>query len=264
MKRFKNRIGFALGLNVLCPGLGHVYSRDTLFGVFVFLIALLTSVVFFVSLIIDLPLVVKLILFGLPLLFYIATFFDLHRSIRKRRVREIGRLNRSGYTALVFLAVGVIFQLLAPVAPGNYLLRNAPVVFTTSSNDFSPVLSRGELACASALGLRSEIFFLDRPVWHRLPDRGTLVRFANANNQMKIGVVLGHPYDAVEVVDGVLFIDGELQRSTLVNSPLTNGDVPLTTTDAGSILVATLKLGDVDSVLQVSLRDVTGSVAPLF
>ena len=91
MKRFKDSISFAALLNLLLPGLGHSYWRDYTFGLFIFLILLVAATLFFVSFLVTLPVLVKIILFGLPTLFYIFSFLDLARTLR----RHGGVSNRS-------------------------------------------------------------------------------------------------------------------------------------------------------------------------
>ena len=83
MKNRKSPV-FAIVLNLLLPGLGHIYWGEFLFGVFVFLIMLISVILFFVSFFLSLSLVPKIILLATPLLFYLFTFVDLVKVVRRR------------------------------------------------------------------------------------------------------------------------------------------------------------------------------------
>lgn len=66
--------------NAIIPGAGHIYWRETLFGMFVFLVMLIAAVLFFFSFLIDLSFMVRLVLFGLPAVFFLFSMVDLGRS----------------------------------------------------------------------------------------------------------------------------------------------------------------------------------------
>ena len=255
MKRAKHTYGFASLLNLLWPGLGYVYVGEFLFGIFVFLIALLAVALFFFSLFIPFPIAAKLILFGLPLVFYVITFVDLARTIRKHPQNT----RRTPFAIGAFLAAGVVFQLAAPVTPVNYLLRNMPEVFRVENNTLEPRFSEGVLMCASALDLRANIFFLDRPLWFGNIEYGDVIRFEDDNGRRQIGIVLGMATDDVQIIDGVLVLNGYPLPELLADMQLGYVQLPLTVAEPGSILVVTK---DEQGLLghQVPLRGVIGRV----
>lgn len=250
----------ALLLNLGIPGLGHIFVREYLFGVFVFLIMLIASILFFVSFFLSLSFWPKLILLVLPMVFYLFTFVDLHRVAKAR----IGGLERSKKAILVFLAVALVFQVLAPIAPLNFGLRNAPEVFTLDDNSLSPVYSQGNVLKASSLAYAVNIFFLKRPIFHALPARYDLVRFTDADGVVRNGIVLGLPNERVQMVDGVLVVDDFPVFNEPPGGLVLLGDCPLTYVESYSILVATLHLGTVDTAYMVSLTDVVGRIDKLF
>jgi signal peptidase I len=260
MQRFGETFGFAALLNLLLPGAGHVFWRDYLFGVFVFLIALLSATLFFFSLIFPLPPVVKLVLFGLPTLFYLATFLDLRKTLRKRGPR----VRRSPRLVLVFLGLGLAAQFLAPLAPGNFALRNLPSIYTVTGNSLAPLLRDGDLAMADASHYYLHVFFVDHPIWRRQPDLGAIVRFADDNGRNRSGIVVGRPGERVEIDDGLLYVNGVSVPDAFDHRLHLSGDIPLTVAQPGSILVATLKTGAVDEVYQVYGDRVAGKVYRLF
>jgi len=101
MKRWQDRYSFAALLNLLLPGLGHCFWREYLFGVFIFLIMLITVLLFYVSMIISLPYGFKLVLFILPAIFYLFTFFDLKNVVNKKRKKPSS--NQKYGIAILFL-----------------------------------------------------------------------------------------------------------------------------------------------------------------
>ena len=134
---------------------------------------MLGAIVFFLSVLVSLPLAAKIVLLGLPLIFYLLTLVDLGRSVNKKPTRKV----RSRPAAAVFLLVGLLFQLAAPIAPANYLLRNRPHVFRVETNALSPWLTRGDHALSSALCYRANVFFVDSPIYLQYPRPGRVVRF---------------------------------------------------------------------------------------
>lgn len=260
MKRFKDTLGFAFLLNLLCPGLGHVYWRECIFGVFIFLITLLAVVLFFLAVLVTLPPVAKLVLFGLPVIFYLFTFLDLGKAVMIKR----GTKSRDRFIAAAVLVLAVMYQVLAPTAPTNFFLRNRPEVFRASDNSLSPFLGRGDLAAANSLAYKTKLFFLDRPVWHQLPQRGDVVRFVDFDLNPRTGLMLGLPGEQVEVVNGLLVVDGYPFSASLPDDRLLQGDMSLTSVEPSSILVAELKLGVVDKTYQVPIDGITGRVYRLF
>jgi hypothetical protein len=260
MKRFRDTFGCAAALNLIVPGLGHLYWREYLFGAFIFLIGLIAAVIACVALLVPLNLFAKLVLFGLPTLFYVFTFVDLQRTIRGRNSSS----GRSGRAAILYLAAGIAAQLALPVAPLNFALRNLPDVFVVSDHCLEPLFTKGDLAVAMPTDYRVNFFFLDRPLWHTAPQHGDLVRFVDSSSVVRTGVVLGMYGEEVQVLDGVPVIDGAAQPDLLPETLSLHGDMALTLVDGSSIMVATLNLGAVDAAYQIGAGGIIGRMHHLF
>ncbi|UCD63524.1 MAG: hypothetical protein JSW34_12380 [Candidatus Zixiibacteriota bacterium] len=255
----RNSPSFAFLLNLLLPGLAHLYWRDYLFGVFIFLIMLIAAVLFFVSFFLSLSFWPKALLLALPILFYLFTFMDLFRVIKTKK-----RLSARGKRAvIIFLVVGVVYQLASPIAAANFLIRNRPETFVLDNTDLSPLYARGDLLKASRLSYSVNVFFLKKPVLHSLPARYDVVRFVDADGRRRNGLVLGLPADEIAMLSGVLVVNGATDFGTPPGGLTLWGDLPLTYVDDYSILVATLRLGRVDTVHMVALPDVVGKVGKL-
>lgn len=250
--RAKNSLWFAYLLNILTPGLGHAFYREILFGVFIFLIMLTASALFFLSFFVPLPTLAKLALFGLPTVFFIFSFVDLHRSIRNRREQS----HPSSRRAMVFIAIGFLYLVAAPISPGNFLIRNAPLVYTTDAS-LTPVQTAGHLAIANRLAYSASIFFVNQPVVHDLPERYDIIRFFDGTAE-RTGIILAYPGETVEIVEGTLYIDGVPQMGQHPVLQDLVGDWPLTSARSQSMLVATLNLGRVNQLYSVALIDIIG------
>lgn len=249
---------FALFLNLLVPGLGHVLWREYLFGVFILMIALIAAVLFVVTYFIDLSNWTRLILLTLPVIFYVFTFFDLDKTVRSRRKRFLP--DRT--TAIILLALGAAYQAFAPTAAGNFMYYNAPAFYSVNTGELAPVLSRGDVAIVDRLDYRVEIPLFDRPIFHSFPDRFDLVRFDNGPRR-HTGMVVGRPTETVEISGGVVVVNGAPVYTQGEEGMLLQGAWPLTSTGNYSILVATFDLGVIDSVRQVPLQQVIGKVSRL-
>jgi len=257
--RFNNSITFGAVLNLLIPGLGHVFWKEYLFGLFIFLIMLITSILFFISFLVDLPILVKIVMFGLPGIFYFFTFFDLARTIRTKK----GKLNKTIRSVIVFLLVGVAYQLFAPNAVGNFTLRNFPDIFSMPDNRYSPVYSGGDMLKASRLAYSVDIVGFKERVVHSLPKRFDFIRYSDGD-EARLGVVVGLPGEEIQIVDGeVLATDFALFDEKPAGLSL-SGDWPLTSVGPYSILVADLRFGAVERVNKIGLSDVIGKVERLF
>lgn len=250
---------FALILNLLVPGLGHVLWREFLFGVFILLISLIATVLFVVTYFIDLSNWARLVLLGLPVIFYVFTFFDLDKTIRSRRAR----FQPASNTAVILLLLGMTYQAFAPTAAGNFFWHNAPEIFTVPHSQFAPLLARGDVAIANQLDYRVNVPLFDRPIFHSFPDRFDLVRFDSGRRHLT-GLVVGRPTETVEISSGVVVVNGAPVFAQGNADLLLQGEWPLTSADDYSILVATLNLGVIDSVHQVPLQMVVGKVSRLF
>ncbi|MFZ5980842.1 MAG: hypothetical protein ACOYVF_09455 [Candidatus Zixiibacteriota bacterium] len=224
-----------------------------------FLIILISSVLFYVSFLVEFPLFVRVLLTGLPLVFYLFTFFDLFRSIRNRR-RQTGKTFK---TALIFVMLGLLYQVFAPNAAGNFIYKNFPDIFIMPDNSLSPLYVKGEYLKASRLTYSIDVIGLDERLVHSLPDRYDLVRFVESGKH-RTGLVVGLPGEEIQIEDGVvLAYDRAIFEKVPAGLNLT-GDWPLTSADSYSILIATLQLGKVVQVDKVNLHQVVGKVERLF
>ena len=259
---FGSSTTFGCILHLLFPGLGYWFWRDYLFGIFVFLVTIITSGLILVSFIVPLSFIAKMFLFGLPLLFYVVSFIDLGRTIRGKR----GNLPRTGSVVAIFLVLGLSFQLLVPLAPTNFLLRNRPELFRTSNNNYAPLVSRGDLVSASRLAYGADLglgsLLPVGTILHTKPSRCDLVRYYAANGEKKVGVIIGLPAEEIALSGGKLMVNGLPLASC--GSIRMRGDWPLTEVADNSILVASLQLGLVKEVYSIELDMVIGKVERLF
>jgi len=245
-------------LHILVPGLGHIYIREYLFGIFIFLITLTASVLFVVSLFISIPLAGRLLMYGLPLLFYFFSFIDLNKSIDTNAKKKLSTRNK----LIIFFMVGFIFQVLWPLAPVNFGLRNCPDIFVQKDNSLEPFFSKDDILKASSLEYFLDIWFIKQPVLHSLPDRFEIVKFITENQKEICGFVFGLPGEEVEMFEGVLVVN---------NSPLflpealnPYGDIPLFSVESFSVMVVTINLGKIDKTYDVPLTQLVGKVEKLF
>ncbi len=247
-------------LHLLLPGLGHVLAKEYVFGLFVFLVTLLAVVLFFVSFLVAMPPLAEFVLLGLPVIFYVFTFFDLARAIRKRCFTPIWSRR-----AVIFLIIGLAYQVLAPSGAVNFLIRNHPDIFILADTRFAPRYAEGEIMITNPLAYKVRLAFVDKPFLTKLPDRYDLIRVTDSRGQSRSGLVLGFPGESVEVIDGVVIANGEpvLEPTTALGTEL-RGDCPLTYVDEFSILLANVRLGTVVDVTVVPLANIDGEVSALF
>ena len=266
--KFAGSLWFGLLLNVLLPGLGHFYFRDYLFGIFVLLVWIIASVLFYVSFLVELPFLVKTVLLGRPLLFYLFTFFDLSQSFAKNlkvKPKSKPRVKpNSGTYAGIVLTVALVYQLFSPTAPGNFWIHNGPRVFELENNRLSPLYTRGTLMKLSSLAYSINIIGFDMPRFHHLPKRYDIVRCQLASGRITNAVVLGLLGEGIEVVEGRVIIDGRPEFAGWIGGLTFTGDVSAVLVGQFSILVAELSLGTIDKVYEIPLADVKGKVEKLF
>ena len=257
--QFRKSIPFGSLLNLFLPGLGHIYWKDYMFGIFVFLVMLIAAALFFVSFLVKLPDAIYWILLGLPFVFFLFTFFDLAKVIRKKR----GAFTISTTRWSIFLAIGLAYQLFAPISPLNFAIRNRPSVYKVANNQLYPLYKNGQYVRASSMAYSADLFFLKRPLYYRLPERFDVVSFTDTTGTSRFGVVIGLPGEEIEVAEGVVVANGYPQVEPSNAVILTGGDLPLTSVERFSILVATLYFGKVDRAYDVSLNGDIGKVKPL-
>lgn len=251
---------FAYLLNILLPGLGHWFWNEKLFGLFVFLITAIASALFFVSFLINLSSLAKFLMLILPVLFYFFTFVDLHKSIAPKRAG----FSRTKKYALSVLSVGILFQLLVPLAPTNFMIRNLPKIEVIDNNSLSPFYSKDEVLLINPLSYRSELFFFDRSFFHTLPNRFDIVNFKGINDENLYGMVIGLRSEEIEIWNGGLVINGVIQNKY----PQLNFGAPLENTyrtvGQSSILIGTFSFGQINKLYETELENCIGKVSNLF
>lgn len=247
-------------MNLLVPGLGHFYWKEYSFGLFVFLITLVAILLFIATFFIDIPIAGKLAMYGLPAIFYLFTFVDLEKSRKTKLKTFVPSIKRFR----IYLFIGVAIQLLVPVAPLNFALRNSPELFTINSANLEPYFHKGDIVKASRLSYKIDFFFLSKPVLHALPERYEIVRVRDKSDNPLTGMVLGLPGENIEIYGNTLYIDdypeSDLSRRNLVFEH----DWPLTSVGSYSIMVADLRKGAIDRVFEVPVTQLTGKVSKLF
>ncbi|MBU8934294.1 MAG: hypothetical protein KOO62_09835 [candidate division Zixibacteria bacterium] len=256
----RDSVPIAILMHLLIPGLGHIYWKEYLFGLFIFLITLTASVLFVVSLFIAIPVPARLVIYGLPVLFYIFSFVDLFRSVRT----AAGKVRHTQRRAIVCLTVGFIFQLFWPLAPANLAVRNFPDIFIQNSGNLSPFHLEGDFLKASSLSYFFSVWVVDKRIIHSLPERFDLVRFHDETGTKQCGWVVGFPAEVVELADGILIVDNTPIISMGSNVPALPGDWPLVSVGGYNILIVTMNLGTVERFHEIDLGRIVGKVGKVF
>lgn len=259
---FFDSIGFGIILHLCFPGLGHIFWREYWFGIYVFLITLLAIGLFFLTYLVTLPALAVWFLLGVPVIFYIFTFVDLVRTIRKRK----GSKDRSTAYVLTFALLAFAYFFASPTSLGNFFWHNRPSIHVAANNSLSPLVREGDLFTVNRLAYRAEIRllqpFYEGLIIHDLPERCDLIRFLDGAGRRKTGLVIGMPGEELAMEEGTLLIDGTPQ--TACSNIRLLGNWPLTTVGYQSILVAVLKLGMIESTYQVSPDRIIGRIDRLF
>lgn len=259
-QRFANSKFSGLLLNLLLPGSGHVYFSEYVFGIFVMLVWLIAAALFYLSFVIELNQWAKLILFGLPLIFYFFTFFDLLQTLNKKKnFKPRG----SVFSAIIFTAAS-IYQIAAPVAPLNFLMANGPLPFVLNNHRLSPLHADGTLMKASRLAYQIDIVGFEKPIFHHLPERYDIVRYASGEGLKVNAVVLGLPQEEIEIIEGTVIINGIPDFEGWIGGLTFNGNWPPEAVGSQELLVATLNLGGIDKIYHISLLQLIGKVEPVF
>lgn len=253
--KFRNSPLAAVILHLLLPGLGHLFWREYLFGIFIFLVILMAGALFVLSLFIDLPLLAELIILGLPMVFYLISFGDLWRTVKKSQIRH-PQIARKSW---IYFAVAVLFQCFWPLAPVNFAWENAPTIFVMDRNNLAPLFKKGDLLKASRLAYMVRTYVVDKPIFHSLPGRFEVVRFRTQAGDVA-GIVVGLPGEEIEVIDGVVTAGGIPQLAPMAANRLINGDWPLTTAGGYSLLIATPNLGRIEHLYEVPITELIGKV----
>lgn len=250
------RRAFAWILNLLAPGLGHVFLREYVFGLFVFLITLLGVITCVALTILRLPTWSEVILLGLPTLFYLFTFVDISRTVK----RVPGRDYDSRRATAVLLVVGLAYFGFAPSGVGNLVWRNRPELFVLHDSTLAPRHSQGDLVLVNSLEYYVDVAVVDHPIMHAIPSRLDIIRHRDDDGNAETGVVLGLPGEEVEVITGVLIVNGVIYEGLSPTGMRMTGDLPLTLVESRSILVVEFRLGRVVRAKQIELTQVRGKV----
>jgi hypothetical protein len=106
-----------------------------------------------------------------------------------------------------------------------------------------------------------DIFVVKKPILHHLPKRYDLVRFSDESGVRRTGIVIGLPGEEIEVVDGVVVVNGLPDIGDAPGGIILSGDWPVTSAGAYSLLIATINLGKIDKVYRSSLDNLIGKVS---
>jgi hypothetical protein len=260
ISNYANSKWFAFLLNLMLPGAGHFFYREYIFGVFIWLIWLIAAGLFYLSFLIELNFLAKVLLFSLPLVFYFFTFFDLASSIKRKKTHK---LRNFSFSVSIF-AVSFVYQVFAPTAPLNFMIANGPVPFVLNDNRLAPIHSKGTLMKASRLAYKADIIGFSKPIFHHFPERYDIVRYQSENGSLKNAVAIGLPQEVIEIVEGTVIINGLPDFEGWIGGVSFTGNYPPETVTENSLLVATLKLGSIDELFQIHLQNVVGKVEPVF
>jgi len=247
-------------LNLILPGLGHIYWKEFIFGIFIFLIMLVAALLVVVSFFIEIPIYGYVLILLLPTIFYIFTFVDLDKTIDKKK----SILKKTSKNVVIYIAAGLMFQLLVPITPANFGIRNVPEVFIVKNNSLAPMYRQGDIIKSSNLPYFLNLFFFDKPIIHHIPNRFDLIRFIDSKGEKTNGLVLGLANEQIEMLDGILVVNDYPVNENPPGGIFLSGYCELTTVHQHSILVATLNLGTVDKIYQVPLNEVKGKIEKLF
>jgi hypothetical protein len=259
IQRFSKSFPFAVVAHILLPGLAHALYREYLFGLFIFLIMQLGVALMVVSYLVEMPVLAKWLLLGLPFVFYLFSFVDLRRTVREKS----DNMTLRGAPLAVAVLAALCFQMLAPISLGNFAWRNRPELFSGSTSDYSPYVTRGNFSTANRLAYLVDIPFMDRPLLHALPDRFDLIRYIDESGEHKLGLVVGFPGEDVSCADGILSAGDVITPLPQLRAGNLTGSWPLTLVEDRSILIADVKLGTVNSVNQISVAALIGRVGHL-
>lgn len=246
-------------LQLLLPGMGHFYIRERLFGAFVFLVMLLAALLFAASFFLSLPGLARLVMFGLPLFFYLFSFVDLYKNIKSESAKKRSPINGFRF----FVIAGITYQLLAPVALGNFLIINRPDIYRMESTGLAPELTKGAVLISDNLSFQVRFLAFQKVILHALPERFDIIRVEDTDGNAHTGLVVGMPGEDVEIQSGIVVVDGTPDLLTEKGSRMTGGDWPLTKVGKYVMLVAVMKTGGIDTVLQIPLDAPFGKVRRL-
>ena len=116
----------------------------------------------------------------------------------------------------------------------------------------------------SSLEYSINIIGFDMPRFHHLPKRYDIVRCQLLSGRITNAVVLGLPGEGIEVIEGIVIIDGSPEFAGWIGGLTFTGDVSSVLVGQFSILVAELSLGTIDKVYEIPLSEVKGKLEKLF
>ena len=217
------------------------------------------AALFFAWMLLPLPASLAWALLGLPAIFFLFSFVDLKRTIKTKAAPG----SRASRTAVLFLGVALLYQLFSPITPANFIWRNSPLVFVQQDNSLMPLIHPGDLVACNTMSYSSNLFFLDRPIWHSLPEPGDPIRVIMEDGTERAVFVIGRPEEDVQIIDGQLLLNGSPQSLGPLDARMPE-TYPLTLVAGNSILVADLLKRPPDRFLQVPLGNVKGRFHRLF
>jgi hypothetical protein len=250
---------FAFIMNLLIPGSAHFLYGEKLFGIFIFLIMLLGVVLSLVTFLVSIPFFLILILLGLPLVFFFFSFVDLIKTVQKKKQpRSLG--NR---IALIAFCSGVLLQVIIPIMPGGFIIRNCPRIETVPNNHLEPILKKGDPMIVNRGSYVINVPFISRSIMYSIPKRGDIISYKTLDSLTETGIVIGFPGEEITIQKGELKVN-EWPCDWQLPSGLASGELPLTSVEEYSILVADFQFGSVTKGIQVPLNSVVGKVKQLF
>jgi hypothetical protein len=257
MKISGSSLSFSFALHILLPGLAHFWWREYLFGMFILLVMLLGSALALVAFLVEIPTGALIPMLGLPVFFYLFTFIDVARLVRRKHTQI-----RTGLQiVMIFVGIGVLYQVLAPTAPLNFILRNPPEIFVQPDNSLTPLYQQGDLLIANRLSYQLDLVIAERPILHSLPKRYEVVRYRSDSGDNKSGILLGLPTERIEVIEGVVVADNYPMSGEPPGGMILEGNLPLTHIGGYNVLIAQVHLGTIDKVDEIALTDMIGKVS---
>ncbi len=160
--------------------------------------------------------------------------------------------------------MGALFQLVVPLSPTNFFIRNSPKIEVLKNNSLSPLYSKDSFLIINRLSYRSELFFFNRSFFHTLPERYDIVNFERNNDESLFGIVIGLPSEEIDIWDGSLVVNGMIQDKFFQLNFGSSLETTFIIVGQTSILVGTFGFGQVNELHEIPLEDCIGKVSNLF
>jgi len=258
--KFFYKKSFAYLLNLLLPGLGHLFWRELTFGLFVFIVTAIAYVLFFISFVVSLGFWIKIAMLSLPFIFYGFTFLDLSNTINKKRAG----FQRSKNYWVYLVLIGIAYQLLSPIAPINFGIMNFPSISKLESNSMAPIFSADDIVKSNRLAYWVNIMIMDAPILHSFPERYDLISYKDENQGEKIGFIIGLPGEELIISEGVLVVDGGPELNPLPVKYNSNLENEYWLVGNSSLMIATLSFGQMSRFEEIEFENCIGKVSKLF